>query len=123
MSGGYTYGEREPTENCPYCQAICRAGFVDIGIGFQQCGPFHCEECGASEVGTYDELRTLTPEEEETGWYGPGAPPGSSANTMNGRVVSYVQVQTAYRQEFTANPLWHDKKYVADWWRRLRKGF
>lgn len=122
MSGGYPYGEREPTVNCPYCRAICRADFVDIGVGFQQCGPFYCEECGASEIGAYDEPRTLTSEEERTRWYAPGGEPGSSANVINGRVVSHVQVRAAYRQEFTGNPLWYDKKYVADWWRQLRKG-
>ena len=25
MSGGYTYGEPEPKERCPYCNALCCA--------------------------------------------------------------------------------------------------
>ena len=120
MSGGYTYGEREPTEKCPYCGTICRADFVDIGIGFQQCGPYHCENCMASEIGPYDEERTLTETEQKTGWYAPGADPGSSANVIGGRVVSHVQAREAYRQEFKGNPLWDDKKYVEDWWKNLR---
>jgi hypothetical protein len=60
---GYAYGEHEPTEACPYCSTICRADFVDIGVGFTQCGPFHCEQCGASEIGPYDQERELIDEE------------------------------------------------------------
>ena len=120
MAGGYAYGEHEPTEPCPYCGAHCRADFVDIGVGFQQCGPYHCNDCGASEIGAFDEERELTPREEETGWYAPDEPPGSSANVINGKIVSYVQARSAYRKEFVGNPLWSDKKYVDDWWARLR---
>lgn len=120
MSGGYAYGEHEPTENCPYCATVCRADFVDIGVGFQQCGPYHCDNCGASEIGPYDNERVLTATEEKTSWYAPGSAPGSSANMINGRIVSHVQAREAYRQEFTGNPLWHDKKYVDEWWKKQR---
>ena len=121
MSGGYTYGTNEPTENCPYCGTICRADFVDIGVGFQQCGPYHCENCGASEIGPYDDERVLTEEENKTGWYVPGAKPGSSANVIDGKIVSHIQAKEAYRQEFVDNPLWEDKEYVENWWKRQRK--
>jgi len=120
MAGGYTYGEHEPTEGCPYCGTICRADFVDIGVGFQQCGPYHCEQCGASEIGPSDDERVLTELEQKTGWYAPGAEPGSSANVIGGRIVGHVQARDAYRQEFVGNPSWYDKGYVADWWKKLR---
>lgn len=120
MTGGYTYGEHEPTENCPYCGTVCRADFVDIGVGMQQCGPYHCDNCFASEIGPYDDERPLTAEERRTGWYAPGAEPGSSANVIGGRIVSHVQARETYRQEFQDNPLWHDKKYVDELWAKQR---
>lgn len=115
MSGGYTYGDHEPTENCPYCGTVCRADFVDIGVGMQQCGPYHCEACHASEIGPYDEERPLSEDEKRTGWYAPHSQPGSSANVIGGRIVSHVQARETYRQEFQDNPLWHDKECVSDW--------
>lgn len=36
---------------CPYCQSEMDADFVDVGVGFVQCGPYHCFSCGASEIG------------------------------------------------------------------------
>lgn len=120
MAGGYCYGEHEPTEACPYCNTICRADFVDIGVGMQQCGPYHCENCRASEIGPYDIERPLTENEERTGWYAPESLPGSSANVIDGRIVGYVQARDTYRREFIGNPLWHDKAYVDDWWEAQR---
>lgn len=117
---GYAYGEHEPTQPCPYCRTICRADFVDVGVGMQQCGPYHCESCGASEIGSFDEPRDLSEAERKTGWYAPDAPPGSSANVLDGRIVSHVQARGAYRREFVGNPLWSDKRYVADWWTKMR---
>lgn len=26
------------------------ADFVDVGVGFAQCGPYHCDNCDASEI-------------------------------------------------------------------------
>jgi len=122
--GGHAYGQHEPTEPCPYCSTICRADFVDIGVGMQQCGPYHCGNCGASEIGPYDKERPLTERERLVGWYGPGKPAGSTANVIGGRIVSHVQARSTYQREFTGNPLWHDKKYVDDWWaaQRTAKG-
>ncbi len=33
---------------CPECEAECEADFVDIGVGEQQCSPYHCvnDKCG-----------------------------------------------------------------------------
>lgn len=118
--GGYAYGDHEPTEPCPYCGTICRADFVDVGVGFTQCGPYHCDRCGASEIGPYDKERPLSEDEKRTGWYAPGAEPGSTANVIGGRIVSHVQARAAYQAEFTGNPLWHDKAYVDDWWEKQR---
>lgn len=109
------------TENCPYCDAVCDADFVDNGVGLQQCGPFHCEQCGSSQIAPFDEPRELTVQEEKAGWYAPGAEPGSSANIVHGKHVSHGQMKETYQQEFTNNPLWHDKKYVEDWWEDIRK--
>jgi hypothetical protein len=121
MSDGYSYGDHEPTRPCPYCQTICRADFVDIGVGMTQCGPYHCDECGASEVGGYDDPRPLNSDEERTGWYAPNSQPGSSANVIGGRIVSHVQARAAYKREFFGNMLWHEKERVAAWWAAHRK--
>lgn len=99
MSNGYCYGDLEPKERCPYCGAMCCADFVDIGVGFQQCGPYHCEACQASQIGPYDEDRPLTDREKETGWYAPHTEPGSSANVdENGRHIRYFEADTLYRK-------------------------
>lgn len=104
---------------CPYCGFLCDADFVDIGVGWQQCGPYHCEKCGASQIGGYDEPRELTKEEKETGWYNPGFAPGSSANVINGKVVSADEMKAAYYNEYVNNPLSEDTKYVNDWYKKL----
>lgn len=41
----------EPTEKCPYCKHDMNADWVDVGVGSVQCGPYHCANCGASEIG------------------------------------------------------------------------
>ena len=119
---GYIYGQEQPTENCPYCGNPCDADFVDIGVGFTQCGPFHCEQCGASEIGPHaDETRTLTENEKRTAWYEPGAEPGSSANVIGGKIVSHRVADRAYRNEFIGNPLHDVPGYVEEWRANVRK--
>lgn len=118
---GYCYGEPVPTEDCPYCGQKCEADFVDVGVGYTQCGPFHCTACGASEIGPFDEDRELTDEEKKTGWYRPGREPGSSANVIGGQIVDHKTMQNAYRAEFVGNPLWEDKQHVDEWWKEIRK--
>lgn len=117
---GYVYGEDQPTEDCPYCRTKCVADFVDIGVGYTQCGPFHCESCGASEIGPFDAERALTDDERKIGWYRPGSDPGSSANVIGGNVVSHAEMRDAYASEFTGNPAWEDKEQVEKWWRDIR---
>lgn len=98
MSGGYAYGEPEPKERCRYCNALCCADFVDVGVGMIQCGPYHCEACGASEIGPHDDPRPLTDIEIDTGWYAPNSEPGSSANVdQDGRHIRYFEADTLYR--------------------------
>lgn len=105
MSGGYCYGEPEPKERCPYCGALCCADFVDIGIGNIQCGPFHCEACGASEMGPHGNGRERTSDEIKTGWYGPDSPPDLSANVDDaGRIVRHFEADTLYRQKLGVAP-------------------
>lgn len=98
MEGGYAYGEAEPKERCRYCTALCCADFVDVGVGWVQCGPFHCEACGASEIGPHDTHCELSAQEEKTGWYAPGRPAGSSANVdRHGRHIRHFEADTLYR--------------------------
>jgi len=101
---------------------MCCADFVDVGVGMIQCGPYHCEACGASQRGPYDTPRPLSAIEEKTGWYGPGTEPGSSANIIEGRHVGHQEMQQAYRDEFVDNPLWSDKAYTEKWRNDIRKG-
>lgn len=121
MAGGYAYGDHEPTEDCPYCGTVCRADFVDVGVGYTQCGPFHCENCGASEIGPYDKKRIRSSREVETGWYEPGSEPGSSANVIGGKIVSHREALDAYQSAFTGNPLYEVPGYVDEWWNKQRE--
>lgn len=75
-------------QRCPYCETVCHADWVDVGPGMVQCGPFHCDNCHASEIGPYDNPRPLSVDEERTGWYAPNSDPGSSANVVCGQIVS-----------------------------------
>lgn len=118
---GYTYDQREPLEACPYCDTLCHADFVDVGIGMQQCGPYHCESCGASEMGPFDADRPLTEKERKTGWYEPGSMPSSSANVIGGKVVGHKEMLQVYRDEFTANPLHAVPGHVDEWREKVRK--
>ena len=102
---GFSYGDPEPKERCPYCNALCCADFVDVGVGMIQCGPFHCEACGASEIGPHDEPRPLTKAEQDAGWYGPDTTPGSTANVdEEGRHVRFFEADTAYRASVGVPP-------------------
>jgi hypothetical protein len=108
------------TSPCPYCGTTCNCDLVDVGVGLVQCGPYHCERCGATEIGAYDKPGA-TACEQIFGWYGPGRPPGSSANVIGGKVVSHQVMERTYREEFQGNPLWQDKAYVEDWYEKVRK--
>lgn len=45
-----------PLEKCPYCGTDCEADWVDVGVGMVQCGPYYCQECRASEIGSCDDI-------------------------------------------------------------------
>lgn len=83
-----------PDEPCPYCGAMCSADFVDIGVAMQQCGPYYCEECGASEIGP-EGSAGRSAIEQETGWYS-GGTISPYANTVNGVIVDHVTAKLAY---------------------------
>ena len=124
--GGYGYGQEEPTEKCPYCGHVCEADFVDVGIGYQQCGPYHCDNCRASEIGPHDAPRELTAREKETHWYGPESVPSEHANMLNGQFVSHRQMVAAYRDRFVGSKDWEDGELVRAWYeghRRKSMGF
>ena len=54
------------------------------GVGLVQCGPFHrARRCIRDR--SYDQERQLPQREKQTGWYAPGAEPGSSANESTAR--------------------------------------
>lgn len=86
-----------PVYACPYCQAPCHADFVDVEVGLQQCGPYYCHNCGASEIGTYDSPRELSAAEEKCGWYEPGQPVSDKANTIGGVPVSHKEALAEYK--------------------------
>lgn len=52
MTGAY----ETPSCPCPYCGSDCEADWCDVGVGNVQCGPYHCENCHAVEVGAHDDL-------------------------------------------------------------------
>src|SRR5699024_7440330 len=109
-----TYGAYdEPTEECPYCKEEMEADWVDVGVGSVQCGPYHCQSCGASEIGTEMKFEVLKeengkcagignclnfeefPEEEITiGYYTVKISP--YANTVEGEIVDQVSAKNAY---------------------------
>lgn len=118
---GHTYNERHPIEACPYCDSMCDADWVDVGVGYVQCGPFHCQQCGASEIGGHDEPRELSDREKSTGWYAPNSEPGSSANVIGGKIVSAEVMRAEYRREFVDNPAYEEPGAVENWFADMRK--
>lgn len=102
---GYTYGEKEPTEPCPYCGTECHADFCDVGVGFQQVGPYHCDGCHASEVGPYENVEARPDYDSKTGWYRPNSPAGEHANVDDkGRHISWQEADTLYRAKHGVPP-------------------
>lgn len=48
---------------CPKCGSIARANFVDISVGRQQCGPFHCCDCSWTEQAVHLDIIEADPDE------------------------------------------------------------
>lgn len=119
------YSNYDAPEPCPYCGEGCHADFVDVGVGMVQCGPYHCESCGASEIGPekwdwaegerdqygrninprWDENMNLVMKagapfsqvEIEKGWYEPTSGTVSPyANTVQGVLVDHQTAKRAY---------------------------
>lgn len=102
---GYIYSEQEPKRPCPYCQAECSADFCDIGVGYQQVGPYHCDACRASEAGAYENTEERPDYDRNTGWYRPDSPPGEHANTdEDGNHISWQEADTNYRAKHGVAP-------------------
>jgi hypothetical protein len=79
---------------CPYCGEIIYCDEVDIGIGYQQCGPYHCENCGASEIHPNDTL-PLDEDEQETGFYKNRISPIAN-QTNDGKLVNHKKALELY---------------------------
>ena len=79
---------------CPYCGSIMECDTVNVGIGYQQCGPYHCKECGASEIHHSDTLE-LDEDEQMIGYYKNRISP--IANTCCGHLVSHVEAKRLYK--------------------------
>lgn len=85
-----------PLAICPYCGFDqCPADWVDVGVGMVQCGPYHCERCGASEISSLDK-RGRTKKEALTGWYEPASPVSENANTYKGVLVDHRTAKQLY---------------------------
>ena len=102
-----------PSEECPYCSELMEADWVDVGVGMVQCGPYHCQACGASEIGPEMEFEDLvdengnyggqgellnpkdfTEEEIEVGYYRNKISP--YANTVSGELVDHITAKEMY---------------------------
>lgn len=95
MMGDKCYGQDPRVVACPYCEMPMECDTVDIGIGYQQCGPFHCYDCGASEIGPHDNASDLDADEQRTGFYKSRISP--HANTVRGHLVNHHVALAAYR--------------------------
>lgn len=82
-----------PESTCPFCGFMCDADWCDVGVGMIQSGPYHCELCRASEVGSYDNTdgRTM-----KYGWYLPESPAGTTVNTAGGEIVGHKEAKLLY---------------------------
>ncbi len=73
-------------QTCPYCgNEQCTAEWCDIGVGFTQMAPYHCDNCEATEIGAYDKT-VPTAAETAAGWYAPGRLP-DTVSTVNGLMI------------------------------------
>jgi hypothetical protein len=107
------------TTTCPHCGATCECDLADVGVGYVQCGPYHCEACGASEAGSSDE--DLARQDPKTGWFRPGEPPSSLANMIGGRLASADDAKAAYRARFAGSADYEEPGRVEDWWQQQRE--
>ena len=92
----------DPLRPCPYCTHPISADWVDVGVGWIQCGPYHCPVCNASEIGPeYNKVvHRLTEEEKNTGFYKSEISP--LANQHKGKLVSHKVAEVLYREKYFA---------------------
>jgi hypothetical protein len=101
MRGAY----ETPTCPCPYCGTECEADWADVGVGYVQAGPYHCQACHATEAGAFDETEGREDYDREYGWFRPGSPPGSSANVDDdGTLIDHVTADNLYREKHGEGP-------------------
>lgn len=105
---------------CPYCGEPCHCDTVDVGVGLVQCGPYHCDACFASECGPYDSESDQARRDPKTGWYPPASPPGSSANVLDGKIVSASEMKGAYHARFAGSPDYDTPGTVEEWFNSHR---
>ena len=84
---------------CLYCDFPMECDMVDIGVGFQQCGPYHCDNCGASEIHPDDDKSELTQEEIRTNFYKVGKVSSKANVDANGKLISHKQADYLYRKK------------------------
>jgi hypothetical protein len=91
------YDAYEKRRTCPYCgYDQCQADWVDVGVGLVQCSPFYCDECGACEIGAYDQPAELTEKEKKLHWYEPGRAILTAAPTFDCIPVRQEMAQFLY---------------------------
>lgn len=96
-----------PQEPCPYCGTAMDADWVDVGVGMVQCGPYHCFNCNASEMGPED-AKDLDEDEKRTGFYKGRISP--HANQVNGVPIDHKTADALYRAKHFAE---HGNPYNA----------
>lgn len=107
---------------CPYCGAPCECDLADVGVGYMQCGPYHCDACDAYEAGPNDDSPDdLARIDARTGWFPPGSIPGSSANMIGGRLATADETRAAYHDRFAGSPDYHEPGAVAAWFDAQRE--
>lgn len=91
-----------PQLNCPYCENMMDADWVDVGVGMVQCGPYHCFACNASEIGPERDKveHTLDKDEKRTNFYKGRISP--LANQLNGIPIDYKTADALYREKYFA---------------------
>lgn len=94
------------TQTCPYCgNTDCSAEWCDVGVGFVQCGPYHCLQCNASEIGPFDKA-SPSDVEKTTGWYVPGRV-SEHVSTISGQIISSDVALAMYKQGLVTQVPFH----------------
>jgi hypothetical protein len=90
------YDQDDWLKPCPYCGEMMDCDRVDVEVGFIQCGPYYCDNCGASEIGPeyFDPDFQATKEEKSTGYYRNKLSP--CANTFGGELVDHQTAKRLY---------------------------